>query len=234
MERTADKRSMFETLMELPLFRGASRQRIADVVGMAKFHFVKFAPGDHVLRAGETCTHIKFILSGKVRLTISNADSRFSVSQTLEGPAVISPDFLFGRATNYPCTGIAETTASILQIEKSEYLKILHTDSVFLINYLNYLSMNAQKAVDGVLSLTMGSIEERIALWIVALTQPTGTNIELQCRRCDLHAVLGVTPTDLALALESMKARGLIDYEPGRITIPDRRSLSTLLLSHRV
>ena len=34
-------KSIFEILMELPLFRGVSRERIARTAGEAKFHFLK-------------------------------------------------------------------------------------------------------------------------------------------------------------------------------------------------
>lgn len=227
-----DNSSMFETLLQLPLFKGVSHERIADIVGKAKFHFLKYLPGTEFVQAGEQCTHLKFVLSGDVRLTVSNNDGRFSVSQTLSGPDVVAPDFLFGRATVYPCSGVALTPVSILQIEKADYLKILTMDQVFMLNYLNYLSMNAQKAVDGVLALTTGSIEQRIAFWIISLSQPTGRDVVLECRQRDLYSVFGVQRTTFINALESMRAAGLIDYSPERIEIHNRRDMLDVLLRH--
>ena len=54
---------MFDILMGLPLFRGVTRERMAETVGMAKFHFLKYLPGETVVTAGDPCTHIKFIIS---------------------------------------------------------------------------------------------------------------------------------------------------------------------------
>lgn len=224
--------SMFEKLMDLPLFRGVNRDRISEIVEKAKFHFLKYLPGHEVVRAGDACSHLKFILSGSVRLTIANHDGRFSVDQTLTGPDVISPDFLFGRATSYPGTAVALTPTSILQIEKSDYLKILKSDPVFMLNYLNYLSMNAQKAVLGVLGLTQGSIQERISFWIIALSQPTGSDIALKCKQRDLYSVFGVQRSTFKAALESMKERGLINFTSDSIEIHNRRALINLLLDH--
>ena len=224
---------MFDTLLELPLFRGVSREKISEIVGKAKFHFLKYLPETEFVQPGQTCTHIKFILSGDVRLTIANHDSRFSVSQTLSGPDVILPDFLFGRATQYPCKAVALTPVSILQIEKNDYLKILTIDTVFLLNYLNYLSMNAQKAVDGVLALSIGDIESRIAFWVISLTQPTGKDIVLECRQRDLSSVFGVQRSSLIAALDNMKNMGFIDYGSDFISINNRRDLLNLLLHNR-
>ncbi|MDE6703839.1 MAG: Crp/Fnr family transcriptional regulator [Muribaculaceae bacterium] len=215
--------------MELPLFRGATRERMAETVGMAKFHFLKYLPGETIVEAGAPCTHIKFIISGSVRSKIVNPDSRFKVSQTLVAPDVISPDYLFGRATNYPCTVTAIEPTGILQIAKNDYIKILNSDEVFMFNYLNMLSMNAQKSVSGVLALTTGSIEERIAFWIVALTQPSGKDIALECRQRDMYSFFGVQRSSFIATLDSMKERGLVTYDSTKIDIPDRRKLIELL-----
>ncbi len=174
--------SMFELLMNLPLFRGVSRSRIAEVVGSAKFHFLKYPKGETVVRAGEECTHLAFVISGSVRSEISNSSKRFSVSQTLKAPSAIAPDFLFGRTTRYPGTVVALTDCSILKISKVDYIRILNADQVFMFNFLNTLSVNAQKALDGILALTSGGLDERIAFWIIALTQPGSEDIELTCK----------------------------------------------------
>ena len=168
--------SMYEILMGLPLFKGVSYTNISKVVESTKFHFLKYLDGETIVTAGETCTHVKFIISGRARLSIANADGRFKVSQTLSAPDVIAPDYLFGRATHYPCNAVALGPTGILQITKHDYVKILNSDPIFLFNFLNILSMNAQKAIDGVLALTNGSLEERIAFWITALTQRGGTS----------------------------------------------------------
>ena len=222
---------MFEILMELPLFRGVTRERMAETVGMAKFHFLKYLPGETIVEAGSPCTHIKFIISGSVRSKIVNPDGRFKVSQTLNAPDVISADYLFGRATNYPCTVTAIEPTGILQIAKSDYIKILNSDEVFMFNYLNLLSMNAQKSVSGVLALTTGSTEERIAFWIVALTQPSGTDIALECRQRDLYSFFGVQRGSFIATLDSMRDRGLLTYTSTKIDIINRRDLISLLES---
>nr|WP_304972367.1 hypothetical protein [uncultured Muribaculum sp.] len=75
--------SMYEILMGLPLFKGVSREKISEIVEKAKFHFLKYLEGESLVAAHEACTHIKFIISGSVRLSISNYNERFKVSQTL-------------------------------------------------------------------------------------------------------------------------------------------------------
>ena len=79
------------------------------------------------------------------------------------------------------------------------------------------------------LALTSGSIEKRIAYWVIALTQKNGTDITLECRQRDLYAVFGVPRQSLLAALDSMQERGLISYTTRAIRINDRRSLLSSL-----
>lgn len=221
--------SMYEILKGLPLFHGATSERISDIVGKAKFHFLKYLAGERIITAGEQCTHVKFIISGKVRSTITNPSERFKVAQTLSAPSVIAPEFLFGRATNYPCTIEALSDTSILQISKNDYMTILNRDHIFLYNFLNILSMNAQKSVDGILALASGDLEERIAFWIIALTQKNGTDIKVTCRQRDLYSLFGVQRTSFIATLESMKQRGIIDYNSNEIIVLSRADLAKLI-----
>lgn len=221
--------SMYEILMALPLFHGVSYDKLSEVIGNTKFHFLKYLQGDKIVDAGQPCTHIKFIISGSARVQIENPTGRFRVSQTLTNPDVIAPDFLFGRATAYPCTATALEPTGIMQIAKNDYVRLLNSDPVFLFNFLNMLSVNAQKAVDGVLALTTGSLEERIAFWIVALTQRRATDIVLTCRQRALYTLFGVQRSSFIAVLDAMKSRGLIDYTQNEIIIHNRAEMVRLL-----
>ena len=221
--------SMYETLLGLPLFAGVSRQKISEIVGKNKFHFLKYTDGETIVTAGEPCTHIKSIITGKARLSIANATNRFKISQTLEAPDVICPEFFFGKTTHYPCEAKADGDVGIMQIDKTDYLRIINADPVFLFNYLNLLSMNAQLSVEGVLALTSGNLEQRIIYWIIALTQNNGKNIVLDCRHKDMYTVFGVPRQSLIAALNNMQDKGLIEYTPQEIHVIDRRRLLEML-----
>ncbi|RXE71815.1 Crp/Fnr family transcriptional regulator [Muribaculaceae bacterium Isolate-002 (NCI)] len=222
---------MYQLLMGLPLFSGVTYEKMLEIIGNTKFHFLKFLGGETFIAEGEQCTHIKFIISGKVRVSIANHDRRFTVSQTLTAPDVVAPEYIFGRSTVYPCSVVALEPTGVLQISKADYMKILNSDPIFLINYLNLLSMNAQKAVDGILSIATGSLEERIAFWIVALTQRGGTDITMTCRQRDLYSLFGVQRSSFISTLDDMKARGLIDYSQTEIRVRNRRDLIDILHS---
>ncbi len=225
--------SMYEMLLTLPLFKGVSFKRMSEILEMVPFHFLKYLAGETVVQAGEPCTHLKFVISGSIRSSIVNADGRFKVSQTLHAPDIIVPDYMFGRATRYPNTAVAIESAGIMQISKADFVRIISEEDIFLFNYLNMLSVNAQKSVDGVLAITTGSLEERIAFWILALSQRGGTDVVLSCRQRDLYAVFGTPRQSFIQTLTNMKEKGIIDFDNSEIRVHTRQGLiDTLLHSH--
>lgn len=220
---------MYDILKELPLFRGIDEKQLGELISKTKFHFLKYLTGETVLNAGEPCTHIKFIISGAARFTISNYNERVKVSQTLEAPNVIAPEFLFGKDPFYPSSGFALETTGILQIAKQDYVRILNSGAVFLYNYLNTISTEAQKGVDGILAVTSGSLDQRIAFWIIALTQSGATDITLTCKQRDLYSLFGVQRSSFIATLDSMKEKGLIDYNSTEINVTSRAGLTEML-----
>lgn len=219
---------MYEILMALPLFHGVSYSRLSEVVGSSKFHFLKYSDGENVVEAGQPCTHIKFLISGSVRVSVCSPDGSFSVTQTVSRPDVIAPEFLFGRETRYPCNVTAVGAAGILQISKSDYVRLLNSDQIFLFNFLNMLSAGAQNTVNGILAISAGSLCERIAFWVVAMTRRGAEDIVLSCGK-ELHTLFGVSRPTLAAALSAMKSRGLIDCSDSRIFIRSRAGLVAML-----
>ena len=54
-------------------------------------------------------------------------------------------------------------------------------------------------------------------------------DIVMECRHRDLYTVFGVQRQSLLVALDTMKDEGIIDYEPNRILVPDRKKLLEVL-----
>ncbi len=224
---------MFETLMSLPLFNGVSYNRLSEIVGNTRLAFLKYLQGETLVFLDDACDSLKFIISGKVKMTVSTHDEKFTVTSTLEAPSVIMPEYLFGRSTVYPCRVTAMDTVSVMQISKADFTRLLSTDEVFLFNYLNQVSSSAQKSVQGVLALTSGSLEERIAFWILALTQRDSSDIVLSCRQRDFCAVFGVPRSSMIAALDHLQSLGYIDYTPVSIKVKSRRDMASLLIHSR-
>lgn len=221
--------SMYETLLGLPLFAAASHERISEVLEKHKIEFLKYTDAQTIVAKNSTCDHVVCILSGSVQVEIETSDRKMRVSQRLDAPDMLALDFLFGRSTLSPATVTSIGNVGVMRISKADFIDIISHDRIFLFNYLNLISVDAQLSKKGILSVVNGSLDKRIAYWIVALTQSSGKDIVLQCRQRDLYASFGVQRQSLVSTLEAMKADDILDFTPQEIRVKNRRKLVELL-----
>lgn len=220
---------MFDKLMELPLFQGASHEQISALVAKIPFHFLKFSNGQRIIASGSASTHLRFIVSGKARSVTSGAAARVAVAQTLSAPNVVGADFMFGREPAYPFDLYAVGDCGILQLSKADYMSIVRSDDVFLFNILNYLSRNAQKPKLSLQHMSHGLVAERIAFVVSMFTSKASADIAITFRQKDLCLMLGTRRTALVSALSSLKARGIVDYTSSTISVLDRSALVSMI-----
>ena len=225
--------SMYEILMDLPLFQGVSHSRISELIEKIKFNFLKYLNNEKFISANDSCQQLKFLISGKARIEIYNRNNRIRVSETISEPNVIGAEYLFGKTTAYPYNVYAAPDAGILQIEKADYLKILKSDSVFLFNMLNYLSRNSQTPMEAVLSLTSGSIAERLAFWITSLTYRGATDITIHSKHKDMYTMLGIQRSSFMNTLSELKEQNYLDFDNANIYIADRDRMFELMNTNK-
>ena len=221
--------SMYQQLMQLPLFQGVSADNITQLVEKLPFHFLKYRNGEQVLEAGDVCTHIKFIVSGKVRMEIPFNGLKVSLIQTLSTPNVLAPEYLFGRGTVYPYHAVADGSCGILQLRKSDYIKMINSDKVFLFNILNYLSSGSQRGVASVLSVKDGSVAEHLAMLVDMLTVSGATDITLRFKQKDLCTLLSTQRTTLVTSLDKLSEQGILEYDSNELRVLEYRELMDLI-----
>lgn len=221
--------SMYEQLMQLPLFQGVSADSITLLVEKLPFHFLKYRNGEQILAAGDACTHIRFIVSGKVRLETPCAHLKVSLSQTLSTPNVLAPEYLFGRETVYPYAAFADGPCGILQLRKSDYIKMINSDKVFLFNILNYLSSGSQRGMASALSIRDGSVAERLAILVDMLIAPGAADISLRYKQKDLCTLLSTQRTTLVSSLDKLCEQDILDYNSNELRLLDFRKLMDLI-----
>ena len=220
---------MFEQLMQLPLFQGVSAKQLSALVEKMPFHFLKYHMGDLIIEEGDQCTHVRFVVSGKVRVEVAFRNFQVKVEQTLAAPNVLAPDYLFGLDTTYPFTVTALGECGIMQLRKADYIKVIQSDKVFLFNILNYLSLGRQRFITGLLDARNGSVVERIALITAILTTQVSEDVTFSYRQKDLCALLGAQRATLIHALDQLQDMGAIQYTTTQFNIIDLKFLRNKL-----
>ena len=222
--------SVVEAILGLPLFQGITRNQLQELLEKFPFHFLKYSDAEPVIAAGDTCTHLKFVISGAVRITSRNSRLPVSVSHSLSAPDVLLPENLFGMDTAYSCDVIAEGDCGIMQIAKAHYFEMLQVNQVLLLNALNRLSYGAQAQRSMLRTLTSCTVEQRLAMIVAATTGRRSQHIAVESKPQALSALVGATRRQLTAALELLSSRGILKEDSdGRLLIADRNALIELI-----
>ncbi|MBR6490073.1 MAG: Crp/Fnr family transcriptional regulator [Muribaculaceae bacterium] len=222
--------NIFDKLLHLPLFQGVSQERLEEIVAKIPFHFLKFKKGEKIISSGDGCTHVRFVISGKVKMEYESKPLKFRISNELSAPEVISPDYLFGLDTSYPFNVTALEPCGILQVAKQDYITILRSDNVFLYNILNYLSRNSQSMKTQLLNVEHASVVERLALLVSVFTTQRSQQISLNFKQKDLCRLLGARRPAFMGAIGYLLDNDMIEMpDNSNILIKDRKQLLSLL-----
>lgn len=222
--------SIYQVLMQLPLFQGVSRNKLSEVIEKTRFHFLKYNNGELAVSRSEQCSHFKFLLSGSLRCESCTYDGKVRISQVIHAPNIIAPEHIFGKSTHYPANYYATDSAGLMQIDKATFLSFMQNEPIFLINLLNILSRRSQKTKEAILSISTGDMKERLAFWVLCLTERKATDIRIIAKQRDLYGYFGVQRAALLNALAELKQEKIIDFTPTEVAILDRSALRELLI----
>ncbi len=215
--------TMYDVIMDLPLFKGVSHNQLSDFLEKTHIQFLRYDDGMEVVKKGEMCNYVKFIISGNIRFVQHNKNNTLSLSETLGQGNVLWPQHLYGMDTVYPATGIAEGKVSIMQFSKEQYFKALQSEMIFLLNYLNFLSLHSQLTRCSLDMLTSGSLLEYLALLLKTVTHNNGEKITIHADIPTFRNILNLDYGEAARELEMLKDRGLIDYDSDEVRIISRK-----------
>lgn len=212
--------TMYDTLLQLPLFQGLCKNDFTNIIGKVKLHFRKYDADDIIVEQGEPCDQLIFLLNGEIISQATDEQHSYSLFETFESPFVIEPYSLFGMQTRYTATYKARIETNIVTIEKSFVLAELNNYEIFRLNYLNILSNRAQVAYEKLWNSYAGSIQDKIVDFILLRSmRPDGEKV-LKIKMEDLANLIDETRINVSKVLNDLQEKKLIQLTRKEIYIP--------------
>jgi CRP-like cAMP-binding protein len=208
-------------MLKLPLFQGMAKEELTSILGKVKLHFSKLKPGDTILRVGQSCEQLVFVLSGEVASSTSPLDNSYTVTEIFQAPWLIEPQALFGLNTSYASTHIAHTAVSLLVVNKSFVLEELSQYPIFRLNYVNMLSYRAQLLYKKDWHATPRTIQERTKEFVRLHVERLSGEKNIKIKMEHLGVIINETRLSVSRMLNDMKRRGLVELHRGGFVIPD-------------
>lgn len=215
--------TMFETIMDLPLFKGVGPAHVQDFVGSTHLDFRKYAPGDTIVNPADECTRLTFLLSGTAKVTYASTDGSFRLSYRCGRGAVLGADKLFGMVHKYMCEASASNTVGVMEMTKEQYISLIKSDNIYLLNLLNYLSYASQRATLAMQLPLDRDLRQIIATRLMMQTTPLSYDIEIDADFPTLGRMTNLSEGEIAAQIRGLSDEGLIgSASDGKIRILDR------------
>ena len=192
-------------------------QEFLDSAGVAR-KVTEFKKKDTIFSQGDPCRDVFYIQKGRVQLSVVNESGKEAVV------AVLGPGDFFGEGclAAQPirigtATAIAPTTA--LVIEKSEMVRVLHSEHEFSDRFITFMLARNIRIEEDLIDQLFNSSEKRLARTLLLLAR-YGKEDELQrvvpkVSQEMLAEMVGTTRSRVNFFMNKFRKLGFIKYNGG-------------------
>ena len=212
--------TMFDTLLQLPLFQGLAHEDFTSILDKVKLHFTKHKPGETIATAGNSCDRLIFILRGTLNATTPASQHTYQFTEQYTAPCLIEPYSLFGMYPTFNATYTALEETHTICISKRFVTNNLFNYEIFRLNYLNIICNRAQTLQRRLRTPFDGDVKQRIIHFIANQAErPVGPK-SLKIKMEELACICNETRMNVSKALNSLQNDGLVELHRGEIVVP--------------
>ena len=221
---------MIPALVNNPLFRGITPERLFADLEELSFHTRSYKKGEILAQQGAVCNRLVILTKGSVRGEMIDYSGRLIKVEDIAAPRAIAPLFLFGEENRYPVEVTANEPTEVIELPKSSVLSLFRKNEQFLENYMNLSANYARTLSDKLFFMSFKTIRQKLASYLLRLyKQQQQTHITLDRSQQELSDYFGVSRPSLARELAHMQEDGLLIADRKHITILQKEELVRLI-----
>lgn len=221
---------MIPALVNNPLFRGITPERLFADLEEISFHTRSYKKGEILAQQGAVCNRLVILTKGSVRGEMIDYSGRLIKVEDIAAPRAIAPLFLFGEENRYPVEVTANEPTEVIELPKSSVFRLFRKNEQFLENYMNLSANYARTLSDKLFFMSFKTIRQKLASYLLRLyKQQQQTHITLDRSQQELSDYFGVSRPSLARELAHMQEDGLLIADRKHITILQKEQLVRLI-----
>jgi CRP-like cAMP-binding protein len=221
---------MFDIIYNSPLFKGLTIVELNSLFLRFQYHVISFRKGEILAQAGDDVNRIILLLNGYLQGEMIDLGGNTLKIEELESPQLVAAAFLFGPQNIFPVLLSAKTEGSMLVIPKKEFILLLSLEPRVMVNYLNIVSGKAQFLSGKITFLSLKTIKEKIAYFLLQKMKNGGSNIiGVEQTQTNLADLFGVTRPSLTRTILEMEKMGILTWSRNRVEITDLKQLNLIL-----
>ena len=218
--------TMYDTLLQLPLFQGLCHEDFSNILEKVTLHFTKYKIGESVAESKMPCDRLIFLLQGEVSITTTSQDGVYSIVERAKAPFVIEPYALLGMNINYISSYTAYTEISAISISKTLVLNALLKYDIFRLNYMNLISNRAQCLHARLWDEAPHDLTDRLVAFISTHVERLAGEKILKIKMENLAKHLSDTRLNVSKTLNKLQEEGLIQLRRKEIVVGDGERLT--------
>ncbi len=221
---------MYRILLSSPLFRGLTLEEL-DAMFLKVDHQIKqFRSGEMLAMAGEEVNKAILLMQGRLQGEMVDYSGNSLKIEELDPPQMVAAAFLFGPQNKFPVFLSAKTDGKILVIQKSEFTEMLSSEPRVMVNYMNIVSGKAQFLSGKITFLSLKTIREKIAYYLLQKTKnSTNNKIIIDQTQTNLADLFGVTRPSLTRTILELEKQGILNWSRDFVLILNIKKLNTIL-----
>jgi CRP/FNR family transcriptional regulator, cyclic AMP receptor protein len=189
-------------------------QLFLDSAGLGR-KFEKFRGKETVFAQGDPAQNVMYIQEGRVTLTVVNETGKEAVVGVL-GPGDFLGEGCLAGQSIYMATATAIAPTTLLVIEKSEMIRVLHEEHEFSDRFIAYMLARNGRVEEDLIDQLFNCIEKRLARTLLLLArygargQPQSLLPKVSQEM--LAEMIGTTRTQVNFFMNKFRKLGFIQY----------------------
>jgi CRP/FNR family cyclic AMP-dependent transcriptional regulator len=143
--------------------------RFLDSIGLGR-RVTKFQPRETIFAQGDPANHVMYLQDGSAKLTVVNGSGKEAVVAILGAGDFLGEGCLAGQS-NCVATATAIAPTSMLLIEKSEMIRVLHREHQLSDRFICYVLARNIRVEEDLIDQLFNSTEKRLARTLLLLAR---------------------------------------------------------------
>lgn len=208
-----------DMLLSVPLFVGMDKTKLMEIDSHDRLRFLKCSKGREIVKCGDRCLDIFFVVSGRVKLLRQSNEGSYTVEEIIDAPCAIQPERLYGFQQSFTVTVVSDSPCVVLSIDKKTLIRLFDQSLAVKLNMLNMLSTSQQRSNDCVWMERNGDTANRLLKFFAERMSLNAVQATFHISVQKLAAEINAGKHHVSAVLKELRDANLLSMRRGNITV---------------
>lgn len=208
-------------LRTFPLFNGLPDDRLAAIARCAMMR--RIPRSQAVVHAGDRTDFVYFVLTGSLKVTVSDEDGREVILSILGQGELFGEMGMFGEQPR-SATVLAVVPSDLVQISKQDFRRIMEENFDIAWRIMGNLAERLRNADRKIESLALMDVYGRVARLLLDMSEDVGGEVVVtrKISKQDIAKMIGASREMVSRVMKDLGLQGLIEETDRGIILRDR------------